>query len=248
MRQRWEQLLFLHWSWDPAEVQGTLPPGLTVDTFEGRAWIGVVPFFMRAVRPTALPPLPGLSNFLELNVRTYVFDAQGRPGVWFYALDCNRWLAVKAAQTFFHLRYRHAKMSARVDATGNVHYESRRAGQNRTSRYVYRCLPEAHLATPGSLEFFLVERYRLYAHDSKKDRLFSGRVSHEPYRIGAADVSVWDDVMLQLEGFPSPQRPPDHICATAPVDVRVFPPERLPSSKKPPTSIRAAKTKVSSNR
>lgn len=101
MRQRWEKLLFLHWAWDAAEVQRTLPLGLTVDTFEGRAWLGVVPFFMRDVRPAWVPSVPGISNFLELNVRTYVFDGRGRPGIWFYSLDCNQRLAVRAARTFF---------------------------------------------------------------------------------------------------------------------------------------------------
>lgn len=227
MRQRWEHLLFLHWAWSAAEVQRTLPRGLTVDTFDGRAWLGVVPFFMRGVRPVGLPPIAPLSNFLELNVRTYVTDPLGRPGVWFYTLDCNQWLAVKLARALFHLPYRHAKMAARVSREGTVEYRSRRKGESRESQFHYRLAETGQPAAIGSLEFFLVERYRLFAPDRPKGGLFSGRVWHEPYQIGAAEVPVWDDVMLQLEGFASPCRSPDHVCAAQPVNVRVFGIERL---------------------
>lgn len=222
MSQRWEHLLFLHWAWEAAEVQRTLPPGLTVDTFDGRAWLGVVPFFMCDVRPSWLPALPGVSNFLELNLRTYVYDAQGRPGVWFYSLDCNQWLAVKIARTFFHLRYEHAQMQAVVGGGNDVEYQSRRGGSDRTSRFRYSASRETHEAQLGSLEFFLVERYRLFAHDRRRQRLLTGRVWHKPYQIGGATVSAWDDTVLSMSGFDSRRRAPDHICAARPVHVRVF--------------------------
>lgn len=227
MWQRWERLLFLHWSWDAAAIQATLPPGLTVDTFNGRGWIGVVPFFMRGVRPAWLPPFPGLANFLELNVRTYVFDAKGRPGVWFYSLDCNQPIAVKAARTFFHLLYERAEMTAVVDENGLVDYRALRRGTERESRFCYRENGDATLAVPGSLEFFLIERYRLFSYDERRGRLFTGRVWHEPYRVRGAEVSEWDDVMLRVDGFDSPGRPPDHLCAAEAVQVRVFSPERV---------------------
>src|SRR5438105_3699987 len=88
MYHTWRDLLFLHWRVEPERIQRTLPPGLFVDTYDGAAWVGVVPFFMRNIRPWWLPCIPGLSNFMELNLRTYVYDAAGTPGVWFYALDC----------------------------------------------------------------------------------------------------------------------------------------------------------------
>lgn len=155
MRQQWAHLLFLHWAWDAAAVQRTLPAGLTVDTFEGRAWIGLVPFFMRRVRPAGFPAVPGVSNFLELNVRTYVHDAAGRPGVWFYSLDCNRWLAVKVARGLFHLPYEHAVMSADISAaTGEVDYAAGRCGQAEESRFLYRATGPGRASEPGSLEFF----------------------------------------------------------------------------------------------
>ncbi len=110
MYQRWQDLLFLHWSVDPSDVACTLPRGLSVDTFDDQAWIGVVPFQMTGVRPRFFPAVPGISNFPELNLRTYVVDDQGRPGVWFYSLDTPMPLPNWIARTFFHMYYRLARM------------------------------------------------------------------------------------------------------------------------------------------
>lgn len=220
MRQRWKDLLFLHWKWDRAEVQKTLPDGLTVDAFEGNAWLGVVPFFMCGIRPVLLPPVPFLSNFLELNVRTYVRDSEGNPGVWFYSLDCNQPVAVGVARTLFHLPYFHAKMTAiRRDAM--TEYHSRRKGTERQSIYKYRGEERAAPASPGSLEEFLVERYRLYA--AAGGRLFTGEVRHAPYTISPATVPEWCDGPLVLAGFDAKGRPPDHALHSPGVDVRVHP-------------------------
>src|SRR5260370_6090712 len=105
MFQRWSHLLFFHWMCDPEMVQQTLPRGLTVDTYEGMAWIGIVPFCMRRVRPTLLTFLSSI--FLELNLRTYIRDQNGRPSVWFYSLDANHPLAVLTARLLFCLPYMH---------------------------------------------------------------------------------------------------------------------------------------------
>ena len=117
----WRQLLFLHWAWNPAEIQKTLPRGLFVDTFGGQAWLGIVPFFMRRVHPRGLPCLPWLSNFLELNVRTYVYNNSGRPGIWFYSLVCNQPVAVELAKRCFHLNYVHGRMHAQRRSKRNVY-------------------------------------------------------------------------------------------------------------------------------
>lgn len=235
LRQRWSQLLFLHWAWDPAVVQRTLPPGLAVDTFDGKAWLGVVPFFMRGVRPPYFPPVPGISNFLGLNVRTYVYDAQGRPGVWFYSLDANLWLAVELARAWWHLPYQHAEMSAPVEADGTVDYAVRRQSAERESNFRYRAAGGGRKSAVGSQEFFLIERYRFFAHDAERGRLFTGRVAHAPYRVSSAEVPVWDDAPLEMAGFnpaarksvlATPRgRAPDHVCAAEEVDVEVFAPE-----------------------
>jgi len=220
MRQKWKNLLFLHWKWDQARLQAALPDGLTVDTFEGDAWLGIVPFFMCGVRPALLPPVPFLSNFLELNVRTYVRDSAGNPGVWFFSLDCNQPVAVSVARTFFHLPYFHSKMSA-VQRDGMTEYHSRRKGTVRGAIYKFRGNAPAAPASPGSLEEFLVERYRLYA--DAGGRLFSGEVRHPPYRISPATVTEWCAGPLHLAGFDAENRPPDHALHSAGVDVRVYP-------------------------
>ena len=222
MRQTWADLLFLHWRFSAESVQRGLPAGLTVDTFDGDAWVGVVPFAMKRVHPRGLPTVRGLSDFLELNVRTYVHDEAGRPGVWFYSLDCNQGLAVRVARTFFHLPYQHATMSCTVMPDGSLHYVARRRGEEVDARFVYRVDRGGTLVEPRSLEFFLVERYVLYAHAVKRGLLFSGQVFHSPYRVTAADVPFWSDVPLQQAGFETKGRPPDHQCTAAPVDVEVF--------------------------
>ena len=221
MRQTWSNLLFLHWRFPADQVQRTLPTGLTVDTFEGDAWLGVVPFYMQRVRPAGFPAVTGLSNFLELNVRTYVHDAAGRPGVWFYSLDCNQGMAVRIARTFFHLPYQHAAMDASITA-GSVHYQSRRHRSEMDARFVYVAERSGVMALPDSLEFFLLERYFLFAHAPRRGRLYCGQVFHSPYRWSATLASVWSDLPLQQAGFNPAGRPPDHQCTAAPVDVEVF--------------------------
>lgn len=225
-RQRWSRLLFAHWLVDPGEVQATLPRGLYVDTFGGAAYVGIVPFAMGRVRPAWLPPLPWLSWFLELNVRTYVHDAAGRPGVWFYSLDCNRAPAVAIARRFFHLPYRHARMAASV-RDGVTHYECQlRAGE--TWRYAWTPGATAASVAPGSLEFFLVERYLLFAADPR-GRLFSGRVHHAPYRISAPVVAELSVEPARLAGFHLAGEPAS-VLAAQPVDVSIFPLEPAPQS------------------
>ena len=123
--QNWEHLLLLHWRVDPDLIQATLPPGLNVDTTEDSAWLSIVPFCMSWVRPRRLPALPFISHFLQLNVRTYVYDDEGRPGVWFYSLDCSSGPACWVARKFFKLPYFQARMKAAI--TDDVHYTCRRA-------------------------------------------------------------------------------------------------------------------------
>lgn len=220
MFQRWDELVFLHWQWDPAEIQATLPPGLFVDTFEHQAWLGVVPFFMRRVRPRGLPCLPWISDFLELNLRTYVFDEEGRAGVWFYSLDCNQPLAVWTARTFFHLPYEHARMAAEGPGDDWVRYHSQRSHDDQDSEFVYRVSRDTRLAGPGSLEFFLAERYLLFT--KTPNGLRAGQVHHRPYPLGDVELAAWDDRVIALNGFTSAGRPPDHVIGSPGVAVEIF--------------------------
>lgn len=224
MDQQWRDLLFLHWEYSPPAIQATLPDGLFVDTFAGKAYLGVVPFFMRNIRPRLFPSVPGVSSFMELNLRTYVHDRAGNPGVWFYSLDANQWLAVKIARRFFHLPYEHAAMKASRTSDGRIRYESRRLGAQADGSscvFEYAPGPELPAAVPGSLEFFLVERYRLYSQAPKGLR--SGHVFHPPYPLCRADVTAWDEHLLALGGFAPPHRPPDHCIMSPGVNVIVFP-------------------------
>lgn len=224
MRQQWKNLLFLHWRWDAQEIQRTLPPELTAETFDGTAWLGIVPFFMRGVRPVCCPPVPWISNFLELNVRTYVRDANGHPGVWFYSLDCNQPLAVKIAQTAFHLPYFHARMRARV-AEGMIDFNSVRRG--RQAGFVYAAEGSSSASDAGSLEEFLLERYRLFSRS--RTSLFSGQVWHTPYTFSPARVAGYSTAPLELAGFAPPAVRPDHAVFSRGVDVRIYPLLRLKS-------------------
>ncbi len=218
-RQRWGDLLFLHWKVAANAVQATLPPGLFVDTFEGAAYLGIVPFFMERVRPAWLPPLPWVSWFLELNVRTYVHDREGRPGVWFYSLDCNQPVAVAIARRFFHLPYFHAKMRA-TRRDGAVEYHSQRHGTPTLSSYAWQPDADTREAAPGSVEFFLVERYVLFSTDRSGD-LHCGQVHHRPYLISSAVVTEFSVEPARQAGFELAGPPNSTLCASA-VDVSIF--------------------------
>lgn len=226
MYQSWKELLFLHWQIDPAVIQATLPPGLTVDTFGGNAYLGIVPFYMCNIRPRFLPAVPGISDFLEMNVRTYVHDAQGRPGVWFYSLDANQKLAVRVARKFFNLPYFDAKMTASMNGL-TVNYHSQQKDSHETASYQYTPTePAASTSAPeysGSLEFFLTERYYLFAYNQKKQQLYSGRVHHNAYPLHQVEVNQYSDYPIKLAGFDQPCRAPDHALMSRGVDVKIYP-------------------------
>lgn len=218
--QRWNHLLFAHWPVDPAAVQATLPPGLSVDTFEGSAYLGLVPFAMERVRPAWLPPLPGVSWFLELNLRTYVHDGRGNAGVWFYSLDCNQALAVQLARRFFHLPYFDARIGAQWRGDTMHYHCQRRDGTSAGGAYVWTPGAHAQTVAPGSLEFFLVERYLLFAADAT-GRLYGCRVHHAPYRIAPATATELSLEPVQQAGF-ALAGPPVSVLTAEPVDVTIF--------------------------
>jgi len=200
MFQRWENLLFLHWRWKVEEIQRRLPPGLYVDTHEGEAFVGVVPFAMRDVHPRGLPSTPWISDFLELNLRTYVHTADGVPGVWFFSLDCNQPLAVEVARRAFALNYRHAAMQAEFTLRGAASYACRRKGQRTTARFSWRGDGPLREAPSGSWEYFVLERYHLFTSD-RKGRIFRGTVHHRPYRFASATAEHTAEVTLAWENL-----------------------------------------------
>ena len=208
MRQSWDDLFFLHWEYAAEAIQSRLPAGLTVDTFEGKAYLGVVGFRMNAVRPLGLPALPWLSYFNELNVRTYVRDASGEPGVWFFSLDCDRAPAVMIARAGFGLPYEHAAMSFGPGLAQTC----RRQGEQETARYAWSAVSSPQIAAPGSLEFHLAERYSFFS--VRGGRLVRGQVHHAPYELSSTDTTAWSDLPLRWDGFDVSGRPPDfaHCC------------------------------------
>ena len=208
MRQRWDDLFFLHWEYAAETIQSRLPAGLTVDTFEGKAYLGVVGFRMNAVRPLGLPALPWLSYFNELNVRTYVRDASGEPGVWFFSLDCDRAPAVMIARAGFGLPYEHAAMSFGPGLAQTC----RRQGEQETARYAWSAVSSPQIAAPGSLEFHLAERYSFFS--VRGGRLVRGQVHHSPYELSRAENTAWSELPLRWDGFDVSGRPPDlaHCC------------------------------------
>jgi uncharacterized protein len=223
MHQNWRNLLFLHWEYDPNAIQATLPDGLHVDTFEGKAYIGITPFFMQDVRLKGMPSMPGLSNFLEINTRTYVYDDKGVPGIWFYSLDANSFMGVQAAKNFFHLPYYYAEMRSKTTSKGAIDYECRRQGDEQSPfmRFVYKGHKESKTASQDSLEFFLVERYLLFSQD-EESQLYQGRVHHAPYPISHVDVETWDEHLFELNELEKPNRAPDHLLFSSGVDVDIF--------------------------
>lgn len=186
----WRDLLFAHWSMSPDALRRSLPAGLPLDTWEGRAFLGVVPFCVRGARPRLLPPLPGLSSFLELNVRTYV-TIDGKPGVYFFSLDASSPIAVRMARHLMHLQYRDARMHARDDG-GWIEYQSartdRKARGDARLQARYRPIGGVQLAPAGSLTAWLTERYCMYMVD-KEDRVYRGEIHHAPWPLQPAEAA-----------------------------------------------------------
>lgn len=229
MHQRWQELAFIHWRMDAQAVQEKLPPGLTVDQYDNSAWVGLVPFRMRSIRPRGLPALPWLSYFLEMNVRTYVFDQHGRPGVWFFSLDCNQPIAVRIARRFFYLPYFDAKMSETISEDGSSHYQVQRKGHAAASLN-YRLGNPVAAPQIGSLEYFLLERYLLFSWDCKRQQLWTGQVHHTPYPPCELELAEWTTLPIEQADLPVPQSPPDHKIASRGVQVEVFWLQQLESS------------------
>jgi uncharacterized protein YqjF (DUF2071 family) len=208
MAQSWHDLLFAHWAVDAAMLRPHIPAELEIDTFEGRAWLGIVPFSMTGVRLRWSPPLPGLSAFPELNVRTYV-TAQHKPGVWFFSLDAAHALVVAAARLTFHLPYFRARMKCR-EAGDWIDYQSHRAHPGAPRAEFagrYRGAGEFFEPARGTLVHFLTERYCLYSAASRK-RIYRGEIHHPPWRLQAAEALLTRNLMAEAASLRLPAELP----------------------------------------
>ena len=213
LRQDWTDLAYFHWRYDLDVVQATLPPGVTVDTFDGAAWVGLIPFVMRRVRIGPTPPVPWLGTFVEVNVRTYVTDAHGRRAVWFWSLDVPRTAIVGVARSVFSLPYCWAEASHEV--TGGRHrYEVTRrwprpGGANATMEFGVgdRCEPDG----PGALEHFLSARWALLT--TRRGSVRYGRVHHPAWPLHHVVDPLVDQNLVEAAGLPTPDGPMHAMCS-----------------------------------
>ena len=223
MHQSWGSLLFLHWRVEAEQVRPLIPERLSVDTFEGSAWITVVPFTSWGLRASFMPPVPFLSEFHELNVRTYV-HVDGVPGVWFLSLDANSRAAVWAARTSYHLPYFHADIALTKDGERIV-YDLKRTDDPPASLHARWTIGgNARIAAPDTLELFLVERYCLYA--ARGRRLFRARIHHEPWPLNDARLEAFESSMIESHGLPTPDHDPLLQCSPG-VSVEIWAPDEL---------------------
>jgi uncharacterized protein len=197
-----------------------VPPGLEIDTFDGNAWLGILPFRLTGFRLRGLPAVPALSTFPELNVRTYV-TAGGKPGIYFLSLDAGREWAVTAARRFYKLPYFRARMAMRGRAA--IEFSSERASEGgqppRSFVARYRPAGEPFVAATGTLEYFLTERYCLYTAD--RDRILRAEAHHLPWWIQPAEAEIDENTMVPPPVELPPQEPLLHYSLRQ--DVLVWP-------------------------
>jgi uncharacterized protein YqjF (DUF2071 family) len=221
MGQTWEDLLFAHWRVPHEVLAPLLPEGLELDTHDGDAWIGVAPFRLTGLRVRGLLPLPRASSFLELNVRTYA-TAQSKPGIWFFSLDASSALAVELARRTYCLPYFRARIGAARRGEWIVYECARTEEPGRAFRGRYRPVGEPLERGSGSLEWFLTERYCLYAVDAR-GRLCRAEIHHRPWRLQPAEAEIELNTMAPV------QLPDDEpLCHFARrLDAVIWPLERL---------------------
>lgn len=204
MTQTWHDLLFAHWPIPVDIMRALVPAQLELDQWQGLCWVGVVPFWMSDVRGRGLPGVPGATRFPELNVRTYVTHG-GKPGVYFFSLDAASSLAVKAARSFYHLPYFHAKMRTERHSDEISYSCVRKSG---SAEFVGRYQPIApvKLRQRGTIEHWLSERYCLYAvHRGETCR---AEVHHEAWPLQEAKAHIELNTMAAAAGLRLPNRSP----------------------------------------
>jgi uncharacterized protein len=206
MTQSWHDLLFAHWPVDPEVVRARMPSSLALDLFDGRAWIGVIPFHMTNVGPRGISSLPGVSAFAELNVRTYV-TLDGKPGVYFFSLDAASTLAVIGARAVFHLPYYRAEMAVHTGTRRITYRSMRRSAVNAQFAGTYEPTGAVFSPSPGTVEYFLTERYCLYTttRSGEPRRL---DIHHKPWRLQVADAQIAVNTMAAASGITLPAAAP----------------------------------------
>ena len=211
MRQTWNDLLFAHWSLAAEQLRALVPAQLELDLFDGKAWVAVTPFHMTDVAPRGMPPVPVLSAFPELNVRTYV-TYRGKPGVFFFSLDAFNPPAVWGARLAYHLPYFYARMFVDIADGGDqgkreIRYESTRfRAPHAEFKGVYRPTSVAAESMPRTVENFLTERYRLYTvHNGS---VYGADIHHVPWKLQTAEATIARNTMAAAAGITLPEEKP----------------------------------------
>lgn len=221
MRQQWLDLAYVHWRYEPDEVQALLPTGLNVDTFDGSAWVGLIPFSMRGIGLARGPAVPYFGSFSEVNVRTYV-HADGVPGVWFFSLDVDRFLPAAVARLTYRLPYcwgrtSHERRDDLLTTTVRRLWPSRVA----ESRLVVRA---GSAREADELDVFLTARWGLYSRT--RSGLRYAPVDHEPWPLRTASIVEIDESLVSATGLSAPLGEP-HARFSDGVSVRVGLPRRV---------------------
>jgi uncharacterized protein YqjF (DUF2071 family) len=218
--QRWEEVLFLSWEVPVDEVRALVPDGLELDLLDGRAYASLLPLKMAHVHLRGLPGIPDLSDFPELNLRTYV-RRDDEPGVFFLSLDAPSEVAVLIGRHVFHVRYEHARMAMDVGDDGRVTFDSARTDVDATFAATYRGTGPAGAASPGSLEAFLTERYAMYG-VHPDGALVRGDIRHPAWQLRSVELDLQPGTVLAAGGL-AITRPPDHVAFSDATDNVVWP-------------------------
>lgn len=204
MTQTWNHVLFAHWAVDPEAIRGQIPAALELETFNGKAWIGILPFLLTNMRPRFLPPFPFISRFPELNVRTYV-AYKGVPGIYFFSLDAASRLAVAGARSMFHLPYFYAGMRF-AQHKDRFQLTSRRKRSQAEFYAEYQPVSEHFSADKGTLEYWLAERYRLYT--THKNELYYEDIHHSEWQLQQAEADIFPGPLTSANDLTLPDTAP----------------------------------------
>ena len=211
MVQTWHDLLFAHWPVPAHLLRNKIPSGVELDTFGGTAWLGIIAFQLSDVRLNGIRAVPWVSNFPEVNVRTYVTYG-GKPGVFFLSLDADNPLGVALAKPWFRLNYYGAQIKMKMQGS-DIDFRSRRTERGAPPAQFeasYRPCGPAFRARLGSLEAWLTERYCYYTEPLGlgKDRLYRCEIHHPPWRLQMAQATICTNTMALSHGINLPVTEP----------------------------------------
>lgn len=206
MEQEWSNLCFLHYAIDPNILRERIPAGMELDTYEGQAYLSIVPFHMKKIRLREMPSLLSM-RFGELNLRTYV-TYEGRPGVYFYSIDADSWLGGQLAQLMYHLPYYDADISL-VENENQFEFHSVRHGRGPVGEFscLYRPISEVFEAQAGTLDAWLTQRYSLFSTDSV-GRIYRGDIEHGSWQLQRAEATIPCNTLFEAVGLPRPLEEP----------------------------------------